>query len=132
MPSSSDQMLTKPLHDLIALLESDVLDMPDTPSQEDLAPWRDRIDALDRAIIRLLNERAICANAIGHIKKRIGLPVYVPSREQDVLRNVTASNEGPLPNEAVKRLFERVIDETRSLERQLYQDAPEPSHGSSE
>ncbi len=119
-------MLTKSLNDLIALLESDMPDMPDHPTQEDIAPWRDRIDALDRAIIQLLNERAICANAIGHIKKKVGLPVYVPSREQDVLRNVTAANKGPLSDEAVKRLFERVIDETRSLERQLYQEAPEP------
>ena len=92
---------------------------------------RGGIGSTDRTIIRLLNERAICANAIGHIKKKIGLPVYVPSREQDVLRNVTASNEGPLSDEAVKRLFERVIDETRSLERQMYQDAPEPPRGSS-
>lgn len=131
MSYSSDQMLTKPLHDLIALLESDAPAIPDSPTQEDLAPWRDRIDALDRVVLRLLNERAIYANAIGHIKKKIGLPVYVPSREQDVLRNVTAANEGPLPDEAVRRLFERVIDETRSLERHMYQDGAEPPRGRS-
>ena len=58
---------------------------------------------------------------IGAIKKRIGLPVYVPSREAEVIRNVVSANAGPLPDAAVRRLFERVIDETRSLERHQYQ-----------
>ncbi|ARA94598.1 MAG: chorismate mutase [Bacteroidetes bacterium] len=98
--------------------------VPETPTEADLRPWRDRIDALDRVITYLLNERAVCANKIGHIKKKLGMPVYVPSREEDVLRNVVACNPGPLPDEAVRRLFERVIDETRSLERQRYQTEP--------
>lgn len=118
-------MLTKTFQDLIALFECEVPGPSDEPTTEDLAPWRDRIDALDRSILLLLNERAVCANAIGHIKKQLGLPVYVPSREQDVLRNVVSSNEGPLSGEAVRRLFERVIDETRSLERHMYQEERE-------
>lgn len=96
--------------------------VPDEPSVDDLEPWRARIDALDRAIVRLLNERSRCANAIGHIKKQLGLPVYVPSRETEVLLNVASSSEGPLPDVAVRRIFERIIDETRSLERHKYQD----------
>lgn len=86
-----------------------------------MEPWRQRIDEIDRTVLRLLNERAHCANVIGSIKKKLGMPVYVPSREEEVLQNVCASNEGPLPEEAVRRLFERVIDETRSLERRIYQ-----------
>jgi chorismate mutase-like protein len=92
------------------------------PKMEDLAPWRDRIDAIDRTIISLLNERATCAAAIGSIKHELGMPVYVPSREEDVLNNVTKSNQGPLADQAVRRLYERIIDETRSLERQLSQN----------
>ena len=115
-------MLVQTFHDLIALFEADPPAMPDQPTEADLGPWRMRIDAIDRAVLQMLNERAICANAIGHIKKQIGLPVYVPSREDEVLRNVSAANEGPLPDAAVRRLFERVIDETRSLERHMYQD----------
>ncbi|MFN3596624.1 MAG: chorismate mutase [Rubricoccaceae bacterium] len=89
------------------------------PSPEALVPWRDRIDALDRAVIALLNERARCAAAIGHIKQQLGVPVYAPRREEDVLANVCAANAGPLSEAAVRRLYERVIDETRSLERAL-------------
>ncbi len=123
-------MLTKTLEDLLALLESDVPPLPDEPSAADMVPWRNRIDALDRAILLMLNERAVCANAIGHVKKKLGMPIYVPSREQEVLRNVLSSNSGPLPDAAVKRLFERVIDETRSLERHMYQQPTEPGPGS--
>lgn len=115
-------MLAKNVQDLIAQFEVELSDVPENPTAEDILPWRDRIDALDRALLLLLNERVVCANAIGRIKKKIGLPVYVPSREQDVLGNVVSANTGPLSDVAVKRLFERVIDETRSLERQMYQD----------
>jgi chorismate mutase-like protein len=85
-----------------------------------MIPWRDRIDAIDRLVILLLNERATCATHIGSIKKHLGLPVYTPTREDDVLRNVMESNPGPLTDQAVRRLYERIIDETRSLERHLY------------
>lgn len=95
--------------------------LPSDPSVDDMTPWRDRIDAIDRQILALLNERAQCANAIGAIKKELGMPVYVPSREEEVLSNVTEANRGPLTSDAVRRLFERVIDETRSLERRTYQ-----------
>lgn len=93
---------------------------PDPPSPEDLRPWRDRIDALDREILRLLNERLTCAHEIGRIKQRLALPVYVPAREEEVLQNVSRANTGPMDEASVRRLFERIIDETRSSERHLY------------
>ncbi len=92
------------------------------PTEGDLQPLRARIDEIDRKLLLLLNERSQCANTIGHIKKQLELPVYVPNREQDVLNNVTSANEGPLDSSAVRRVFERIIDETRALERQKYQD----------
>ncbi len=97
-------------------------EVPHAPTEDNLTPLRACIDEIDLLLLKLLNERAYCAAAIGHIKKQLGLPVYVPSRESDVLRNVTSANEGPLHGDAVRRLFERVIDETRSFERQQYQD----------
>ena len=78
---------------------------------------RQRIDEIDEQIVALLNARAECALAIGHEKKLAGLEVYQPDRESDVLEHVQAVNSGPLDNGAMKRLFERVIDEARRLER---------------
>lgn len=118
-------MLIETLRHTLAHFESDLPALPENPTQEDLRPLRERIDEIDRAVLQLLNERSRCANVIGHIKKQLDLPVYVPRREEEVIRNVMDNNQGPLPDEAVRRLFERVIDETRSLERQRYQDEPE-------
>ena len=92
----------------------------DPPTTDDLGPWRERIDAIDEAVIHLLNERAGYAAEIGHLKHQLGIPVYAPTREEDVLRNVLAANAGPLPPASVRRLFERIIDETRALERKLH------------
>ena len=79
--------------------------------------WRIEIDSLDLQLVELLNRRAQCAIEIGIIKHEQGLPVYSPTRESEVLNNVTHHNHGPLDNEAIRRLFERIIDEARRVER---------------
>ena len=78
---------------------------------------RQQIDDIDTRLVELLSRRAACALAIGHEKKLIGLEVYQPSREAEVLGHVQQINPGPLDNGAMKRLFERIIDEARRLER---------------
>ena len=90
--------------------------------EDDIDPWRNRIDQIDLILLALLNERSKTANVIGQIKKKVGTPVYAPRREEQVLDQVREANKGPLPDTAVRNLFERIIDETRSLERQLSQD----------
>jgi chorismate mutase len=82
-----------------------------------LEDLRKRIDALDDALVKLLNARAACALEIGRVKKQIGLAIYQPSREAEVLGHVQQINPGPLDDGAVRRLFERIIDEARRLER---------------
>jgi chorismate mutase len=79
--------------------------------------WRRRIDEIDRKLVEMLNERARCAIEIGHLKRAAGLPVYQPQREQEILANAEKDNRGPLENTAIRRLFERIVDEARSLER---------------
>jgi chorismate mutase len=86
-------------------------------SLDDLADCRKRIDVLDIQILALLNQRTTIVEEIGKIKQELGMPIYEPKREDDVFRNVVAHNAGPLPPEAVKRLFERIIDEMRTLQR---------------
>jgi len=80
---------------------------------------RRQIDGLDDELVRLLNERASCALEIGRVRKSMGLPMYQPEREAEVLRRVRAASAaggGPLGPEAIARLFERIIDEARGLE----------------
>jgi chorismate mutase len=79
---------------------------------------RQQIDAIDAKLVELLNARAACAVEIGRLKELAGLPVYQPAREAEVLEHVRAANNGPLDHAAMTRLFERVIDEARRIERQ--------------
>lgn len=83
----------------------------------DLEDLRKRIDLLDESLVRLLNARAACALEIGRLKREMKMPIYQPARETEVLRNVERANLGPLDHAAMKRLFERIIDEARHLER---------------
>jgi chorismate mutase len=83
----------------------------------DLEDLRRRIDLLDESLVKLLNARAACALEIGRLKRDLGLAVYQPEREAEVLKNVQRVNMGPLDQPAIKRLFERIIDEARHLER---------------
>lgn len=78
---------------------------------------RGRIDALDARLVALLSERAQCALEIGDIKRAQEIAIYQPARERDVLDHVCSLNRGPLDDEAMRRLFERIIDEARRLER---------------
>ena len=84
----------------------------------DLDGWRKRIDAVDLKLVELLNRRSQYALEIGKIKVERDLPVYTPSREVEVLHNVVTANGGPLDDKAIRRLFERIIDEARLLERE--------------
>jgi chorismate mutase len=83
----------------------------------DLDELRLEIDRLDERLVELLSARAACALEIGRVKKAAGLPVYQPAREAEVLAHVQTLNQGPLDDGAMKRLFERIIDEARRLER---------------
>jgi chorismate mutase len=78
---------------------------------------RDEIDRLDEQLVHLLSARARCALTIGQLKKHLHLEIYQPAREEAVIRHVRGTNPGPLDGDAIARLFERIIDEARRLER---------------
>ena len=79
--------------------------------------YRKEINRLDDELLRIFNERASLALKIGEIKKEQGIPVYDPEREKRIFETMSNANPGPLENDAIIRLFERVIDESRRLER---------------
>jgi chorismate mutase len=82
-----------------------------------LADCRKVIDSLDLKLLAILNERTRIVEKIGKVKEECSMPVYEPKREDEVFRNVMEHNGGPLPPDAVKRIFERVIDEMRTLQK---------------
>lgn len=77
---------------------------------------RAKIDSLDRRLVDLLNERTRMAAEIGRAKSILGMPVLEPRREESVFRNVTVHNRGPIPDEALRRIYEQIMQEMRALQ----------------
>jgi len=92
--------------------------MEKNEAEQELNRLREAIDRVDEVLVKLLNQRGRYAIEIGEVKAILGLPVYVPEREKEVLLHVAGASEGPLDAEAVRRLFERIIDESRRVERE--------------
>lgn len=90
----------------------------------DIRDWRKRIDELDEQLVKLLNERSRCAAEVGKLKHKANLPLYQPEREREILERVQRLNGGPLGNDALKRLFERILDEARTVEQESYKEKP--------
>ena len=78
---------------------------------------RSEIDRLDSELLKIFNQRAQLALQIGEIKKTTGIPIFDPGREKRIFQRMKNENPGPLDDQAIVRLFERVIDESRRLER---------------
>lgn len=87
-----------------------------TPTIESL---RTKIDALDRELVRLMNERAKLAHEIGKVKNSCGISAYAPAREDEVLNRVLALSKGPLSDRCVRAVFREVISGSRALEKEL-------------
>ncbi len=84
----------------------------------DIADWRKKIDELDRRLVELLSERARAAVEIGRLKRETDLPIYEPDRERIVFENVQKLNQGPLPGRDVVRIFERIMDVMRNIQKE--------------
>lgn len=93
----------------------------------DLEDCRVRIDNIDVRLLDLLNQRTAIVEEIGRIKQELRLAIYEPKREEQVFSNVKIHNHGPLPHDAVKRIFERIIDEMRNVQK-LKIVEPDPEH----
>jgi chorismate mutase len=86
-----------------------------------LDEYRVSIDDIDRRLVALLNERTVIVECIGRVKRESQLPIYEPRREDLVFANVAEANHGPISQQAVRRIFERIIDEMRGIQRDRMQ-----------
>jgi chorismate mutase len=86
-------------------------------TEEQLAAYRQQIDSLDQAIVKLIEERARVVEKVGQLKREAHLPVTVPSREQQVIEKAQElARGGPLPSAAVGRIYQKLIEEMRDWE----------------
>ena len=86
---------------------------------DELERLRERIDAVDAAILERLNERARIVQEVGRLKASSGAAVYSAEREKAIVERLTGANPGPFPNAGIGPVFREIISATRSLERVL-------------
>lgn len=98
----------------------------------DIADWRKKIDELDRRLVALLSERACAAVEIGRLKRNTALPIYEPDRERIVFANVQAANPGPLPGRDLVRIYERIIDVMRNIQKEEIAPHPQTTEAETE
>lgn len=84
----------------------------------DIADWRRQIDELDRKLVELISQRAHAAHEIGKLKRVAGMPIYEPDRERTVFANVRKVNPGPLPDVDLQRIYERIMDVMRQIQKE--------------
>jgi chorismate mutase-like protein len=98
----------------------------------DIADWRKKIDEMDLRLVELLNERAKAAQEIGKLKRNTNIPIYEPDREKLIFEKVRSANRGPLPDNELRHVFERIIDVMRNIQKQEIQPAPKAEAGRTE
>lgn len=97
----------------------------------ELARLRERIDALDGELLKLLNERTQVAREIGVIKSRESLPIYSPDREMKLLRSLVGRSEGPLRPEAIRAIYREIMSAALAVEKDIAIACVGPSGSSS-
>ncbi len=90
--------------------------MTDAETQERVRELRERVDEVDRELIRALNERARIVQEIMTLKAEGGAPVYDPRREEEILRRVVEENEGPIYDSSMRDIFELILHRIRDME----------------
>ncbi len=91
-----------------------------TPEErkELLIKFRDGIDEIDQELVKLLSKRTLHSVLIGRIKRTLNLPTYNPEREKEISKKIASYTEEPLSEEAVMRIYERILDESRAIQRE--------------
>ena len=98
----------------------------------DIAGWRKQIDELDRRLVDLLNQRARAAQEIGKLKRNTSMPIYEPDREKIIFENVRQANRGPLPDQELRHVYERIIDVMRNIQKSEIVSEGPPDQGPTE
>ncbi len=98
---------------------ADQVDERTIAQDEALRELRERIDAADAALVRLLNDRARLVQQVGKVKQRDGTPIYAPHREARVLERVLGMSQGPLPARTIEAVYKEIMSGSFALEQPL-------------
>ena len=79
---------------------------------------RGGIDEIDKELVRLLSERTLHSVLIGRVKRSLNMATYNPEREKQISKKISGYVEEPLSHEALIRIYERILDESRAIQRE--------------
>ncbi len=105
-----DEIYNKIENELNNLTEQERLDI--------LKKLRDEVDIIDKQVVKLVSKRTLMSVMIGRIKRSLKLPTYNPEREKEIAERIGSYVEEPLSKEALLRIYERIIDESRAIQRE--------------
>jgi len=77
--------------------------------ESELSRLRERLDAINHALLNLLNERARLVQQVREVKVRHGVEMYSPGRESEMIEDLVAANQGPFPEETIRTLFREIF-----------------------
>ena len=92
--------------------------MEDAETGSRVRELRERVDGVDRELVRILNERARLVQEIVAVKAEAGKPLFDPKCEEEILRRVAEENEGPIYDSSMREIFELILHRIRDLEMQ--------------
>ena len=92
--------------------------MADSETEARVRDLRERVDRVDRELVRILNERARLVQEIVAIKAQAGKALFDPRREEEILRRAAEENEGPIYDSSMREIFELILHRIRDLEMQ--------------
>ena len=92
--------------------------MEDANTEARVRDLRERVDGVDRELVRILNERARLVQEIVAMKAEAGKPLFDPKREEEILRRVAETNEVPIYDSTMREIFELILHRIRDLEMQ--------------
>ncbi len=99
-------------------VENELQSLSNEEKEELLNKLRLGVDTIDRELVALLSKRTKHSILIGRIKRSMGLPTYNPDREKFINEKIGSYAEEPLRKEAVMRIYERILDESRAIQRE--------------
>jgi chorismate mutase len=80
---------------------------------------RDRLDEVDRDLVRALNERARLVQELAILKREVGMPLFDPKREEEILQRIAEENPGPIYDATLREIFEMIMHQIRDIESEV-------------
>ena len=80
---------------------------------------RNQLDRIDIELLTLLSRRAELVHEVGLIKKRDGLQIYAPEREEALLRKLVDMNQGRMPERSIRAIYREIMSTALALEDDL-------------